>query len=69
MNDKKTRRGAPIKPDSKKHSERLGDIRVMSAQLERYLLAAELEGKSKSDWVRETLDAQASRTLKSHNKC
>lgn len=63
MNNKKTRRGAPTKPDSEKHSERLGEIRVMTAQLERYLKAAELEGKSKSDWVRDTLDAQAKRTL------
>lgn len=64
MNEKKPRRGAPPKPDSEKHSERLGEIRVMAAQLESYLLAAELEGKSKSDWVRDTLDAQAKRILK-----
>jgi hypothetical protein len=40
----------------------------MAAQLENYLLAAELEGKTKSDWVRDTLDAQARRTLKKHRK-
>ncbi|HAT2580529.1 TPA: hypothetical protein I8273_004424 [Aeromonas hydrophila] len=68
MNEKKPRRGAPAKPDSEKHSERLGEIRVMIAQLENYLLAAELEGKSKSDWIRDALDAQARRTLKKHRK-
>ncbi|HAT3513169.1 hypothetical protein [Aeromonas hydrophila] len=68
MNENKPRRGAPTKPDSEKHSERLGEIRVMAAQLENYLLAAELEGKTKSDWVRDTLDAQARRTLKKHRK-
>ncbi|QJT37013.1 hypothetical protein E4188_22240 (plasmid) [Aeromonas media] len=68
MNEKNARRGAPIKPDNEKHSERLGEIRVMAAQLENYLLAAELEGKSKSDWVRDTLDAQARRTIKKHRK-
>lgn len=64
MIEKKTRRGAPIKPEEQKHSERLGVIRVTADQLERYQAAAYFEGKTKSDWVRDTLDAQVRRTLK-----
>jgi uncharacterized protein (DUF1778 family) len=64
MTEKKPRRGAPTKPEGQKHSERLGEIRVTAVQLESYQDAADLEGKTKSDWVRDTLDAQARRTLK-----
>lgn len=69
MTEKKPRRGAPIKPEEQKHSERLGEIRVTAAQQESYQAAADFEGKTKSDWVRDALDAQARRTLKKKASC
>ncbi len=64
MTEKKPRRGAPTKPDSEKRTVRLPVVQLTKQQLDDYSEAAAIEGKTKSDWVRDTLDAQAKRTLK-----
>ena len=53
------KRGAPKKAQELKKDKRLGVIQITATQLADYEKAAELEGKSKSDWVRDTLDAKA----------
>ncbi len=63
MTEKAKPRGAPKKPLDQKRIERLGVVQLTQKQLADYLAAAELEGKTKSDWVRDVLDAQAALTL------
>jgi len=53
-----------VKPDSEKRTARLPVVQLTQQQLDDYAAAAEAEDKTKSDWVRDTLDAQAKRTLK-----
>jgi hypothetical protein len=68
MNEDKKRRGAPKKADNEKVTARLPVVQVTEKQLNDYKEAWELEGKRKSDWIRDTLDAQAKRTLNRHKK-
>lgn len=53
-----------MKPDSEKRTARLPVVQLTPQQLDDYAAAAEAENKTKSDWVRDTLDAQVRRTLK-----
>jgi hypothetical protein len=64
MKDNKTKRGAPKKQPNEKRTKRLPVVQLFDAELSSYLESAESEGKNKSDWVRDTLNAQAKRTLK-----
>ncbi|MBQ4839798.1 hypothetical protein [Pseudoalteromonas luteoviolacea] len=68
MNEDKKRRGAPKKPTSEKRTARLGVVQVTEQQLGDYETAWELAGKRKSDWIRDTLDAEAKRTINKHKK-
>ena len=64
MNDTQPRRarGAPFKDPSDRRSERLGAVQITAQQVDDYDMTAALEGKTRSQWVRETLDAQVRRT-------
>ncbi|MCZ4337826.1 hypothetical protein [Shewanella colwelliana] len=64
MKTTKSKRGAPPKPASEKKDKRLGVIQITQDQLDSYEHAAKAEGMTKSDWVRNTLDAKAKRTSK-----
>ena len=64
MTEKNKRRGAPEKPENEKRTERLGVVQLTKNELNSYVDSAELEDKNKSDWVRDTLNAQVQRTLK-----
>ena len=64
MKETKNKRGAPQKPENKKRTKRLPVVQLFESELINYEEAAELEGKNKSDWVRDTLNAQAKRSLK-----
>jgi len=62
------KRGAPKKPENEKRDKRLGVIQLTEDELNSYVESAALEDKNKSDWVRDTLNAQAKRTLKKKGK-
>lgn len=64
MKKTKTKRGAPKKPPNEKRTKRLPVVQLFESELSDYEEAAEIENKSKSDWVRDTLNAKAKRTLK-----
>ncbi len=54
--------GAKPKPEHRKLSERVG-IQITPSQKEKYKEAAEIEDKSYSDWVRDTLNEKAEKTI------
>ena len=56
------RLGRPPNPDTPQKT--LGSVRVTNEQLERFSKAAGTRGKSRADWIRDTLDNAASRALK-----
>jgi hypothetical protein len=64
MKETETKRGAPRKPDKLKRTKRLPVVQLFESELSDYEEAAEKENKSKSDWVRDTLNAKAKHTLK-----
>jgi hypothetical protein len=64
MKETKNKRGAPTKPANLKRDKRLGVIQLTQDELNNYEDAAELEGKTKSDWVRDTLNAKVKITMK-----
>lgn len=64
MKDNKTKRGAPKKQPNEKRDNRLGVVQLTADELNSYIESAEIENKNKSDWVRDTLNAKAKRTLK-----
>jgi uncharacterized protein (DUF1778 family) len=59
----KPRMGRPPKRADKLLSERL-EIRVDAAEKAAYDRAAEAAGVERSDWIRDTLNAAAKRTLR-----
>ena len=65
MNEHRPRRGPPYKPESEKHSDRI-ELRVTAEQKECDLLAAALEGKTVSEWLRDILDGHAERIIGTH---
>ncbi len=64
MKETKAKRGAPKKPEDEKRNKRLGVVQLFDTELDSYIESAGIEGKTKSDWVRDTLNAKAKRTLK-----
>ena len=64
MKDTKTKRGAPKKQPNEKRTKRLPVVQLFDDELDSYVESAKIEGKIKSDWVRDTLNAQAKRTMK-----
>ena len=61
--DSNRRRGAPHKPDEMKRTARLGAVQLTEEQLATYELVAKMEGKSKSQCIRDTLDARCELAL------
>ena len=68
MNTGKKRRSAPNKPEIEKRTTRLGGIELTAQELSNIKEAAKLDGKSKSEWVRQALSTKAKRTLDKHKK-
>lgn len=64
MTANKTKLGAPKKPKNEKRDKRLGVVQLTKDELASYVDSAEIDGKTKSDWVRDALNAKAKRTLK-----
>ncbi|WP_160837126.1 hypothetical protein [Aeromonas caviae] len=46
-----------------KRTARLGAVQLTEEQLATYELVAKMEGKSKSQWIRDTLDARCELAL------
>jgi uncharacterized protein (DUF1778 family) len=63
----KTKRGAPKKSPDKAKAERI-PIRVSNAEKEAFQAAAELDGKTTSDWIRDRLRRLARQELEQAGK-
>ena len=59
--DAKRGRGRPRSPTARRRT--LGSVRVTDEQVRRYEAAARERGRTRADWVRETLDRAAARVL------
>ena len=61
----KPRRGGPRPGRTSDATTTLGGVRVTIGELEAYGAAAEAQGASRADWIRDTLNRAARRVLRS----
>jgi|GEM_PF-2757163 len=64
-NDRGPRRGGKRPGSTTAATQSLGSVRVTDDELQAYSDAAEATGKSRADWIRDTLQRAARRVLSS----
>jgi hypothetical protein len=67
MKTPKRKTGAPKKPDEKAKRELL-QLRIGAAEKETFALAAELDGKKLSEWIRDRLRRDSRAELESYGR-